>query len=143
MSKYSFIFKYSIIYKLFSYDIDKDGYLLFEDFIQYYYDLIKSDIDIVWEDLNNLGYNNFLEKNEKYDLEYLQTHLNEFEETILSNYFKIINEKIKKICLFSQIDKIFIDYLNIKQILIGLKQIEISIFNLIIFYLIQYNMFKC
>ena len=26
------------INKLFSYDIDKDGYLLIEDFIQYYYD---------------------------------------------------------------------------------------------------------
>ena len=123
----------SNINELFKYDRDKDGYLLFEDFIQYYYDLIKYDIDIVWEDLNNLGYNNFLEKNEKYDLEYLQTHLNEFEESIVSNYFKIINENIKKICLFSQIDKIFIDYLNIKQILINLKQIEISILNLKIF----------
>ena len=92
-----------------------------------YYDLIKKRLYIVWKDLNNLGYNNFLEKNEKYDLEYLQTHLNEFEETILSNYFKIINENIKKICLFSEINKIYIDYLNIKQILINLKQIEISI----------------
>ena len=85
----------SNINELFLYDIDKDGYLLFEDFIKYYYDLIKSDIDIVWEDLNNLGYNNFLEKNEKYDLEYLQTHLNEFEQinTILSNYFTIIKKR--------------------------------------------------
>ena len=121
------------INELFLYDRDKDGYLLFEDFIQYYYDLIKKRLYIVWEDLNNLGYNNFLEKNEKYNLEYLQTHLNEFEESIVSNYFKIINENIKKICLFSQIDKIFIDYLNIKQILINLKQIEISILNLKIF----------
>ena len=30
------------INELFSYDRDKDEYLLFEDFIQYYYDLIKS-----------------------------------------------------------------------------------------------------
>ena len=30
------------INKLYLYDIDKDGYLLLEDFIQYYYDLIKS-----------------------------------------------------------------------------------------------------
>jgi hypothetical protein len=59
------------INKLFLYDRDKDGYLLFEDFIQYYYNLIQYDIDIVWEDLNNLGYNYFLEKNEKYNLEYL------------------------------------------------------------------------
>ena len=43
------------INKLFSYDIDKDGYLLFEDFIQYYYDLIKSNIYIVLKNLNNLG----------------------------------------------------------------------------------------
>ena len=50
------------INELFSYDRDKDGYLLFEDFIQYYYDLIKKRLYIVWEDLNNLGYNNFLEK---------------------------------------------------------------------------------
>ena len=50
------------INKLYSYDIDKDGYLLFEEFIQYYYNLIKYDINIAWKDLNNLGYNNFLEK---------------------------------------------------------------------------------
>ena len=122
------------INKLYSYDIDKDGYLLIEDFIKYYYDLIKYNIDIVWEDLNNLEYNNFLEKNKIYDLEYLHNHLNEFEEkNILSNYFQIINERIKNICLFSKIDKIFIDYLNIKKILINLKQIEISIINLKIF----------
>ena len=47
------------INKLFSYDIDKDGYLLFEDFMKYYYDLIKSKIYFVWDDLYNLGYNNF------------------------------------------------------------------------------------
>ena len=52
------------INELFLYDRDKDGYLLFEEFIQYYFNLIKKKLFIIWKDLNNLGYNNFLEKNE-------------------------------------------------------------------------------
>ena len=43
------------INELLLYYINKNGHLLLEDFIKYYYDLIKSDIDIVWKDLNNLG----------------------------------------------------------------------------------------
>ena len=35
------------INELFLYDRDKDGYLLFEDFMKYYYDLIKSNKNIV------------------------------------------------------------------------------------------------
>ena len=50
------------IIKSFSYDLDKVRYSIFEDFIQYNYDLIKCDTDIAWKYLNNLGYNNFLEK---------------------------------------------------------------------------------
>ena len=63
---------------------NNDEYIneLFSYDIQYYYNLIKKRLYIVWEDLNNLGYNNFLEKNEKYNLEYLHSHLNEFEDTI-------------------------------------------------------------
>ena len=52
----------SEINKLFLYDKDKDGFILFEDFIKYYYDLINKDLNKIWR---NLGYNNYL--NENYD----------------------------------------------------------------------------
>ena len=121
------------IKKLFSYDIDKDGFLLYEEFENYYYDLIKNNLRLAWNNINNLGYNNFLAKNGEYDLNYLQNHLNEFEESILSNFFQIINKKINKICLCSKIDKKYIDYLNKQLIFNQLKQIDISISNLKIF----------
>ena len=73
--------------ELFKYDKDKNGFLLFEDFINYYYDLIKKNLNKVWKDLEKLGYNNYL--NENYGLEYLKNKKDEFEESILlSNFFK-------------------------------------------------------
>jgi hypothetical protein len=45
--------------KLFVYDKDKDGFILFEDFIKYYYDLINKHLYEVWRHLKKLGYNNF------------------------------------------------------------------------------------
>ena len=36
-----------IIKKLFVYDKDEDGFILFEDFIKYYYDLINKDLNEV------------------------------------------------------------------------------------------------
>ena len=59
------------IYKLFSYDMDKDGFLLYEEFKKYYYDLIKNNLGLAWNNINNLGYNNYLKKNKKNDLDYL------------------------------------------------------------------------
>ena len=69
---------------LFVYDKDKDGFILFEDFIKYYYNLINKNLNEVQEDLANLGYNNYL--NENYDLDYLKNNKEEFEESIIFNF---------------------------------------------------------
>ena len=118
---------------IFLYDIDNEGFLLFENFIKYYYDLIKTRLYLVWNDLNYLGYNIFLEKKKTFDLDYLQIYINDFPKTNLFNFFQIINKKIIRMRLCSKIDKIFIEYLNIKHIFLHLKKIEISINNLILF----------
>ena len=110
--------------KLFSYDSDKDGFLKFEDFIKYYYNLIKSDLNFVWNNLKKLGYDKFLNEN---NLENVEYNINELKEKYV-NFFKIINAN--KISLCYNIDKIFIDYLNKKEIFINLKEIDISILNL-------------
>ena len=79
------------INKLFSYDIDNKGYLLFENFINYYYDLTKDNSNYLWNDLKKLGYNKLLDKNKEYDLD-LKNNLNEFEELNfpLNNFLKIV-----------------------------------------------------
>ena len=109
--------------KLFSYDSDKDGFLKFEDFIKYYYNLIKSDLNFVWNNLKKLGYDKFLNEN---NLENVEYNINELKEKYV-NFFKIINAN--KISLCYNIDKIFIDYLNKKETFINLKEIDISILN--------------
>ena len=120
---------------LLSYDKDKDGYISFEDFKNYYCNLTKYDLYMVWKDLNNLGYNNFLEKSEEYNLNYLKNNVDKFKELniVLYNFLQIVNLEINKLCLFYQIDKIFIDYLNDNLIFKKLQQIEISLSNLIYF----------
>ena len=50
--------------ELFSYDKNNNGYLSFDNFINYYYDLIEDNLNDVWDDLKKLGYNKFLERNE-------------------------------------------------------------------------------
>ncbi len=45
------------------YDYNKDDYLNFEGFYNFYYNKIKNNIDKVWKSLYNLGYNNILKKN--------------------------------------------------------------------------------
>ncbi len=112
------------IKKLFLYDKYKDGFIFFEDFIEYSYDLINQDLNGVWDDLEKLGYNNYL--NEKYDLDYLKNNKEEFEESIIFNFFQLTNLQINKLSLCFNIDKIFIDYLKKKNILINLKEINIS-----------------
>ena len=113
--------------ELFVYDEDKDGFILFEDFIKYYYDLINEDLKVVWKDLEKLGYNNYL--NENYDLDYLKNNKEKFEESFIFNFFELTNLKINKLSLCFYIDKIFIDYLKKKGILINIKEINISLFN--------------
>ncbi len=94
------------INKLFSYDIDNKGYLLFENFINYYYDLTKDNSNYLWNDLKKLGYNKLLDKYKEYDLEYLKNNLNEFLLNFpLNNFLKIMNIKINKLCLLSGIIK--------------------------------------
>ena len=116
-----------------SYDRDNDNFLIFEDFIQYYFDLVTTsdDLKTYQDDLRYLGYNKFLDKG-KYDLDYLKSHLDEFEiqKPNLTNLFLVLNKKIIKISLLSNIDKLFVDYLNIKQIFLYLKKIDISVVNL-------------
>ena len=122
---YEFMRDFKII-QLFLYDKDKDGFILFEDFIKYYYDLSNKNLNYVWYDLEKLGYNNYL--NENYDLDYLVNIKDEFEESIIFNFIQLTNLKINKLSLCFNIDKIFIDYLNKKDILINLKEINISLF---------------
>ena len=46
-----------------NYDFDNDGLLSFEGLCQYYFDLIKKkEINVIWDNLYSLGYNNLLEK---------------------------------------------------------------------------------
>ena len=113
------------INKLFIYDKDKDGFILFEDFIEYYFDLINEDF-IVWGNLEKLGYNNYL----NYNLDDLINNKNEFEESIIFNFIQSTNLKINKLSLCFKINEILIDYLNKKDILINLKEINISCLNL-------------
>ena len=123
------------INKLFSYHLDRDIFLTFEDFSKLFSDLFKNNSTIFWKIFEKLGYNKLLDKKDTYDLDYLQTHLDEFEglEKILINFLQILNNKVNKLCFYFPIDKLFIDYLNKKSILNNLKQIEISISNLKIF----------
>ena len=106
------------INELFVYDKDEDGFILFQDFIKYYYDLINKDLNEVWNNLEKLEYNNYL--NENYDLDYLKNNKEEFEESIIfNNFIQLTNLKINKLSLCLKIDEIFIDYLNKKGILIN------------------------
>ena len=118
----------SEINKLFLYDKDKDGLILFDDFIKYYYDSINKNLNYVWNNLKKLGYNNYL--NENCDLDYLKNNKEEFEESIIFNFIQLTNLKINELSLCFNIDKIFIDYLHKKGILINLKEINISLFNI-------------
>ena len=117
--------------KLFSF-FDNNEYLYFDDFSKFYFNSCKSNLSFVWRNLHKLGYNDLLDDKGKYDLDYIQSHLDEYEnlEIKIFNFFRIINENIFKLCICSDIDKIFIDYLNQKKIFANLKEIEITISNL-------------
>ncbi len=117
------------IYNLFLMNLDLVGFLQFEDFLNLFYELLKNNSeDFVWNCLYRLGYNNILEINEEYDLDYLKNHLNEFEKInpILFNFLHTIDKKINKMSIGSKVDKIFFEYLNKNQIFQNLKVIEIS-----------------
>ena len=90
---------------LFSYA--NDGFLLFENFLEYYFTLIQSNFTLVFENL--IKFYNILEKNRKYDIDYLKSHFNKLERNIiLSNFLQIINKKIQKLCINELIKYILI-----------------------------------
>ena len=85
-----------IISDLFNYyDSDKDEYLNFEDFYNYYYDRTENDIDKVWKSLYNLGYNNLLKKN--------GSCIEIKEITQINNNYNIQNENKENLNKFLQI----------------------------------------
>jgi len=129
------------IYNLFYDNINEDENILFEGFLKFYFDLFIIKPNIIWDNLYSLGYNQCLEKNNIIDLNYLDTHLNEYEHInpILSNFLKVTNKKIFHLCIIEKINHIFIDFLNQKKIFQNLKQIEINISNLEM--LIKFNIF--
>ena len=115
-----------------NYDFDNDGLLLFEDFFQFYFDSIKKkEINVIWDNLYSLGYNNLLEK--EINLDYFINNLDEFEDknkNIFINLFKISNKRIYKLYMVPNIDEIFIIFLNNNHIFENLEKIDISIINL-------------
>ena len=120
-----------INYLFSNYNINNDGLLLFEEFLKFYFDSIKDKINVVWDNLYSLGYNNLLEKDKEIDYEYILNNLEEFEiNDLFSNLLKISNEKIYKITLLMNTKKEFIKFLNNKQIFLNIKKIDISISNL-------------
>ena len=115
-----------------NYDFDNDGLLSFEGLCQYYFDLIKKkEINVIWDNLYSLGYNNLLEK--EINLDYFINNLDEFEDknkNIFINLFKISNKRIYKLYMVPNIDEIFIIFLNNNHIFENLEKIDISIINL-------------
>ncbi len=120
---------------LFSSYLSNDGFLGLKGFYKFYKLIIQSNtqknaLEEMWKHLNNLGYNNMLEK-KNYDLNYVQVYPKEFEEINenLKNYFKILNRKINKLSLGLYVDKIFIQNLNQNNVFRNIKVIEISTSN--------------
>ena len=72
---------------------------------------------MVWNNLNNFGYNSIPEKIKEFDLDYLQTHSDEFELcNKMSNFLKLSHKKIYKLSLRFKIGIIFFNYLKEKRI---------------------------
>ena len=112
------------------YDMNNDGLLSFQDFINFYLNLIINKIDSVWEHLYLLGYNNLLERYKEIDYNYILNYNEEFEISSCINLIKISKEKIYKLSLLMNIDKVFLNFFKNKKILENLKIIDISINNL-------------
>ena len=86
-------------------------------------------IDIIWNSLYNLGYNNILEKKNEYNLNNILVDSNQFEDNeYFKNLLQLSNIKIYKLSLLGLfIDKILIQYLNEKYFFKNIKVIKISI----------------
>ena len=117
--------------KLFSeFDINKNGLSSFEDFNNFFLNLIKNQNDSVWKRLYLSGYNNLLEKNKEIDYTYILNHEKEFEKSTYTNIMNLSNEKIYKLSLFNNIDTLILQYFNENKKFENLKKIDISIYNL-------------
>ena len=117
----------------FNYDLDNDRLLSFEEYFQFYCDSIKNKINVVWDNLYSLGYNNLLEQSKEIDIDFIINNLDKFDinpNHIFFNLYNISKEKIYQLSLLINIDKIFIQFLNNNQIFKNIKQINISISNL-------------
>jgi len=141
--------EYEIISNLFLCYLSKEQFLEFDGFYKFYYDIIFEDenklkelknilfednfikekikgIDIFWNHLYNLGYNNILEKKE-YNLKIF--HSNDFKDNdYIKNLLELSNIKITKFSLLSLfVDKKIIEYLNEKKLFDNIEKIKISI----------------
>ena len=93
----------------FKYSRNRNGLLTFEEFCEFNLNLIKYKIDDFKD--YNLIINNLLE--------YILNNIEEFDinsNNIFSNLNKISKQKIYKLSLFFNIDKIFIEFLNNNQL---------------------------
>ena len=135
------------IFNLLSSYLSTDGFLRLDGFYKFYSDIINTNIlekvlnndnnekiikglDVVWNHLNYLVYNNILEKN-KYDFNYIKHHPSEFEEfnETFKNFLELSNKKIFKFLLCFNVEKVFIKYLNEEKVFENVKRIDISISN--------------
>ena len=91
-----------------TYDSNRDGKLTFDVFIKLIYnELIILEPKIIWKYLNNLGYNNLLDKKKKIDFHYLLNNIDECEGysiSIIRNFWEIT----KKIYINSLYSRIFV-----------------------------------
>ena len=125
-----------IISDLFEYWSDKNEYLNFKYFCEYYYDRTEYNIDEVWKSLYNLGYNNLLKQNEScIGIQGITLNNNNYNvqnenEFSLIKFLQIPNQNLFRLSFGLYVDKIFSKYLNEKEVFKKVKVIEISISNL-------------
>ena len=142
--------EYKKLSKLFSFYISKDEFLELDKFYKFYYDILIEDksklkelkyilynnlnveikgIDIIWNNLYNLGYNNILEKKNEFNLNNILVDSNQFEDNeYFKNLLQLSNIKIYKLSLLGLfMDKILIQYLYEKYFFENIKVIKISI----------------
>ena len=102
----------------------------FENFINFYFNLFKDKINILWEYFYSLEYNNLLEKKKEIDFNYIFNHQEEFEINLNSKLIEIAKERIYKLSLINKTNETIIPYFHHKQIFQNIKIIDISNYNL-------------
>ena len=104
--------------------------ILFDKFINIYFNYFKNKIDYVWNYLYSLGYNNLLDNKNEIDFNNILNNIEESDKKLILNLNKISNKKIYKISLITNIDTIFLQYFNNNQMFQNIKIIDISNYNL-------------